>query len=212
MANGDRDGNGQRQWHWQQRWLTATRQRWRQQWLTETAMAKADSNNNSDGQATAMATATAMESAMTTEMVTAMQWQRPWQGQPLQGRVASSCGGDVQCFWRGDTLPPPPWTQRKVHSPALRHGGDTAKSVCSPSRGRVPDSSPWIVFVYFLQLLFSLMNNLLFAPRIIQALKNPDSQLMLYLLHSSKNPISLLTIYPSSYCTFSQGKPGQGLQ
>ncbi len=67
-------------------------------------------------------------------------------------------------------------------------------------------------FVYFLQLLFSLLNNPLFAPRIIQALKNPVSQLTLYLLHSSKNPVSLLTIYPSSYCTFCQGKSGQGLQ
>ncbi len=46
----------------------------------------------------------------------------------------------------------------------MHHGGDTAKSVCSPSRGRVPDSSPSIVFVYFLQLLFSLLNNPLFAP------------------------------------------------
>jgi hypothetical protein len=44
------------------------------------------------------------------------------------------------------------------------HGGDTAKSVCSPSRGTVPDSLPWIDFVYFLQLLFSLLNNPLFAP------------------------------------------------
>ncbi len=26
------------------------------------------------------------------------------------GRVASSCGGDVQRFWTGNTLPPPPWT------------------------------------------------------------------------------------------------------
>ncbi len=70
-------------------------------------------------------------------------------GDHYKGRVASSCGGDVQRFWRGDTLPPPPWTQRKVHSPALCHGGDSAKSVCSPSRGRVPDSSPWIVFCLF---------------------------------------------------------------
>jgi hypothetical protein len=69
-----------------------------------------------------------------------------------------------------------------------------------------------LFFVYFLQLLFSLLNNPLFAPRIIQALKNPVSQLMLYLLHSSKNPISLLMIYPGFYCTFCQGKPGQGLQ
>ncbi len=67
-------------------------------------------------------------------------------------------------------------------------------------------------FAYFLQLLFSLLNNLLFAPCIIQALKNPVSPLMLYLLYSSKNPVSLLTIYLGSYCTFCQGKPGQGLQ
>ena len=63
--------------------------------------------------------------------------------------VASSCGGNVQRFWRGDTLPPPPWTQRSVHSPALHCGGDTAKSVCSLSRGKVPDSSPWIDFCLF---------------------------------------------------------------
>ncbi len=134
-------------------------------------------------------------------------------GDDDEGRIASSSVGNVQHYGRGDTLPPPPWTQRKVYSPALRHGGDTAKSVSSLSRGRVPDSSPWILsfFVYYLQLLFSLLNNPLFTPRIIQALKNPVSPLMLYLLNSSKNPISLLTIYPVSYCTFCQGKPGQGL-
>ncbi len=44
-----------------------------------------------------------------------------------KGRVASSCASNVQRYGRGDTLPPPPWTQRKVHSPVLRHGGDTAK-------------------------------------------------------------------------------------
>jgi hypothetical protein len=65
---------------------------------------------------------------------------------------------------------------------------------------------------YYLQLLFSLLNNPLFAPCTIQALKNPVSPLTLYLLHSSKNPVSLLMIYPGSYCTFCQGKPGQGMQ
>jgi hypothetical protein len=120
-----------------------------------------------------------------------------------KGRVASSCASDVQHCGRGNTLPPPLWTQRKVHSPALHHGGDTAKSICSLSRGRVSDSSPWIVFfVNFLQLLFSLLNNPLFVPRIIQVLKNPVSPLTLYLLHSSRNPIRLLMIYPSSYCTY----------
>jgi hypothetical protein len=70
-------------------------------------------------------------------------------GDDDKGRVASSCAGNVQRYGRGNTLPPPPWTQRKVHSPALRHGGDTAKSVSSLSRGRVPDSSPWIVLCLF---------------------------------------------------------------
>ncbi len=30
-----------------------------------------------------------------------------------EGRVASSCAGNVQCYGRGNTLPPPPWTQGK---------------------------------------------------------------------------------------------------
>jgi hypothetical protein len=71
-------------------------------------------------------------------------------GDNHKGRVASSFAGDVQRFGRGNTLPPPTWTQRKVHSPALHHGGDTAKSVCSLSRGRVPDSSPWILFLFII--------------------------------------------------------------
>ncbi len=71
-------------------------------------------------------------------------------GDDDKGRVASSCACNVQRYGRGDTLPPPPWTQRKVHSPELRHGGDTAKSVSSLSRGRVPDSSPWIVFLFII--------------------------------------------------------------
>ncbi len=83
-----------------------------------------------------------------------------------EGRVASSCVSNVQCCCRGNTVPPPPWTQRSVHSPALHHEGDTSKSVCSLSRGRVPDSSPWIVF-YFIQVLFSLLNNPMFVSRII---------------------------------------------
>jgi hypothetical protein len=66
-----------------------------------------------------------------------------------------------------------------------------------------------LFFVYFLQLLFSLLNNPLFAPRIIQALKNPVSPLTLYLLHFSKNPVSLLTIYPGSYCIFFKLSPGR---
>ncbi len=43
-------------------------------------------------------------------------------GNHYKRRVASSCAGDVQHCGRGNTLPPPPWTQRRVHSPALHHG------------------------------------------------------------------------------------------
>ncbi len=72
------------------------------------------------------------------------------EGDDDKNRVASSCAGDVQHYGRGNTLPPPPWTQKEGHSPALRHGDDTAKSVSSLSRGRVPHSSPWIVFLFII--------------------------------------------------------------
>jgi hypothetical protein len=91
--------------------------------------------------------------------------------------------------------------------------GETVLRVFAPLQGGgFLTAHHGLFFVYFLQLLFSLLNNPLFAPCTIQALKNPVSPLTLYLLHFSKNPVSLLMIYPSSYCTFCQGKPGQGLQ
>jgi hypothetical protein len=66
-----------------------------------------------------------------------------------KGRVASSCVGNVQNCGRGNTLPPPSWTHRSVHSPALHHGGDAANSVCFLSRGRVPDSSHGLFILFF---------------------------------------------------------------
>ncbi len=223
MGNNNGDGDGQ--WRWQLRLPT----------VTETAMADGKGNSNSDswrqrnrdsgsdGQrklqqqwptATAMAIGYGdINSNGNRDSDGNCNGNGHGDGDNDKGRVASSCAGNVQQCGRGKTLPPPPWTQRIVHSPALCHGGDTAKSVSSLSRGRVPDSSPWIVSLFiYLQLMSSLLNNLLFAPLIIQALKNPVSPLMLYLLHSSKNPVSLLTIYPRSYCTFCQGKPRQGLK
>ncbi len=67
-----------------------------------------------------------------------------------KGRVASSCASDVQCYGRGNTLPPLLCTQRQVHSPALPHEGDPTKSVSSLSRRRVPNSSPWIIFLFII--------------------------------------------------------------
>jgi hypothetical protein len=72
------------------------------------------------------------------------------EGNNDKGSVASSCAGNVQHCERGVTLPPPPWTQRKVHSPVLHHGGDTAKNVFSLSRRRIPDSLPWILFLFII--------------------------------------------------------------
>jgi hypothetical protein len=167
MADGNCNGDGQ--WRWQLQWLT----------VTEMAMADGKGNGDSNGQQrgnrdggddgcrqpqrqwlTATATATAMGDGNGNSNGNRVDngngdgngncnCNGHGEGNHYKGRVASSCAGNVQCCGRGDTLPPPPWTQRKVHSPALHHGGDTAKSVCSPSWGRVPDSSPWIIFCLF---------------------------------------------------------------
>jgi hypothetical protein len=108
-----------------------------------------------------MAMATATELATATEMATAMAMATPMaratitkEGLPLHvAAMCSAFGGATPC------LHPHGHKQKCMH-----HGGDTAKRVCPPSRGRVLDSSPWIIFVSFLQLLFSLLNNPLFAP------------------------------------------------
>jgi hypothetical protein len=93
---------------------------------------------------TATGTVTAMAIAMARVMAMATMTK---EGLPLHVlAMYSTVAGATPCLHS-------PWTQRKVHSPALHHGGDTAKSVCSLSRGRVPDSSPWIV------LLFIFYNN-----------------------------------------------------
>jgi hypothetical protein len=89
-----------------------------------------------------------------------------------------------QCaaLWQGQCLASPPWTQRSVHCPALRHGGANAKNVCSNSGGGILTAHHELGF-YFLQLLFSLLNNPLF-PHTIKALKNTVSPLMFNLLNS----------------------------
>ncbi len=109
----------------------------------------------------ATATATATELATATEMATAMVMATATaratitkEGLPLH--VAAMCSA----FGGATPRHHPHGHKRKC----MHHGGGTAKSVCSPSRGRVPDSSPWISFCLILQLLFSLLNNPLFAP------------------------------------------------
>ncbi len=106
------------------------RQQWQRRWAIVTATA------------TAMVTESAMATEMATEMVMAMATARATiTREGLHLHVAAMCsafGGATPC------LHPHGHKQKCRH-----HGGDTAKSVCSPSRGRVPDSSPWIVFCLF---------------------------------------------------------------
>jgi hypothetical protein len=130
-----------------------------------------------------------------------------------EGRVASSCGGNVQRFWTGDTLPPPTWTWGKfIHQHCIM--GVTLQRVFAPLQGGRFLTAHHGLFLFIIYNYCSVYwTTLCLPPRIIQALKNPPvSPLMLYLLHSSKNPVSLFMIYPGSYCTFCQGKPGQGMQ
>ena len=113
---------------------------------TERTGAMVDGNRNGNGQQQwrwAMATAMVMELATTTEMAMAMAMATATamaaitkEGLPLHlVAMCSAFGGATPC------LHPHGHKQK-----CMRHGDDTAQSVCSPSRGRVPDSSPWIVF------------------------------------------------------------------
>ncbi len=208
MADSDGDGNGRWRGRRQRRWLTATQQRWRQQWLIATAMAMADSN--SDGRqrwVTATELAMAMEMATVISMATAMARATMTKGGlPLHvPEMCSAVAGATPC------LHPHRHKGKCIHQRCII--GVTLLRVFAPFQGGgFLTAHHGFFFVYYLQLQFSLLNNPLFTPCIIQVLKNPVSPLMLYLLHSSKNPVSLLTIYLGSYCTFCQGKPGKGLQ
>ncbi len=106
------------------------RQQRQRQWAIATATATAT--------VMATATATAMDSesemAMAMAMVTGTARATMKEGLLLHVPAMCSAFG-----WATPCLHPHGHKQ-KVHSPALHHGGDTAKSVSSPSRGRVPDS------------------------------------------------------------------------
>ncbi len=116
---------------------------------TERAAAMVNGNRNGNGQRQqrwATATVMVMELATRTEMATAMAMATATatatitkEGLPVHVAVmCSAFGGATPC------LHPHGHKGKCMH-----HGGDTAKSVSSLSRGRVPDSSPLIVFCLF---------------------------------------------------------------
>jgi hypothetical protein len=183
MGDDDCNSNGQRQRRQQRGQTTAT--------LTATAAETAKARVMAMAIALAMSTATAILT----------KGELPFHVPAMCSIVA----GATPC------LHPHGHKGKCIHQRCIM--GVTMLRVFAPFQGRgFLTAHHGLFFVFFFQLLFSLLNNPLFAPCIIQALKNPVSPLMLYLLHSSKNPVSLLTIYPSFYCTFCQGKPKQGLQ
>ena len=82
-------------------------------------------------------------------------------GDHYKGRVASSCGGNVQCFLEGRHLASTPMDTNK--SACVM--GVTLLRVFAPLQGGgFLTAHHGLFFVYFLQLLFSLLNNPLFAP------------------------------------------------
>ncbi len=134
MVDGNHNGNGQRQRQWQ--WAIATE--------------------------TVMVTATAMESATAREMATAMAMAMATaratitkEGLPLHVEaMCSAFGGAIPCLH-------PHGHKGKC----MRHGGVTLLRVFAPLQGGVfLTAHHGLIFVYFLQLLFSLLNNPLFAP------------------------------------------------
>jgi hypothetical protein len=138
---------------------------------TEMAAAMVDGDRNGNGQqqrrqrwaiATATTMAMATELAMATEMATAMAMVMATaratimkEGLPLHVAVmCSAFGGTTPCLH-------PHGHKGKC----MRHGGVTLLRVFAPLQGTgFLTAHHGLFFVYFLQLLFSLLNNPLFAP------------------------------------------------
>ncbi len=135
MVDGDRNGNGQWQWQWQ--WAI----------VIATAMAIVTES------------ATAMEMAMAMAMATATaRGTITKEGLPLHvTEMCSSFGGATPC------LHPHGHKRKCIHQRCIM--GVTLLRVFAPLQGGgFLTAHHGLFFVYFLQLLFSLLSNPLFAP------------------------------------------------
>jgi hypothetical protein len=90
--------------------------------------------------ATAMAMAMATMTKSEMEMATAMAMETATARATITKEVCLFMWWQCAALLDGQHLASTPMDVRKINSPALHHGGDTAKCFCSPSRGRVPDS------------------------------------------------------------------------
>jgi hypothetical protein len=185
---------------------------------TEMAAAMVNGNRNGNGQqqqrwqwatatATAMELVTAMEMATAITIVTATA-RATITKKRLPLHVAAMCSavaGATPC------LHPHGHKGKCIHQRCVM--GVTLLRVFAPLQGGgFLTAHHGLFFCFYFTTTVQFTEQPSVHPPIIQALKNPVSPLTLYLLHSSKNPVSILKIYPGSYCTFCQGKPGQGLQ
>jgi hypothetical protein len=131
-----------------------------------------------------------------------------------KGRVASSYAGDVQQIGRGNATPclhPHEHKGKCIHQRCVM--GVTLLRAFPPFQG-----GGFLTAYHglFFCLLFTTTVQFAEQPSVCplhysgtQEPCQPIDALPPPLL---KNPVSLLTINPSSYCTFCQGKFGQGLQ
>ncbi len=215
IANSDEDSNGW-QWGWgQQQWLTVTQKRRRWWWVMATATAMADGNGNGSRLRQCWQ-----------QRQRRQRWRRQWrwrwqlQSQQPQQRqpiikeglhlhvpaMCSAVAGATPCLH-------PHGTQRKVLSPAFCHGGHTAKSVWSLSRGRVPDSSPWIVILFIFYSYCSVYLTTLCSS---SAFFRCSRTLSAYWCSTSSIPPRSPSAYwwstPATIALMCWGKPGQGLQ
>ncbi len=145
IANGDKEGNGWRQGRRQWQRLTARQKRRWRWWATATAIAMANGDGNRNRLPRCWQRQWRQQWQRRRRRRSQWRWPRRWQQWQREGCffMCRQCA----VLWQGQHLASTPMDT--LHSPALRHGGDTAKSVCSFSKGRVPDSSPWIVFSLF---------------------------------------------------------------
>ncbi len=125
-----------------------------------------------------MATVTATEMAIAIAMATAMATATMTKG-GLPLHVPAMCS---TVAWATLCLHPHGHKGVCIHQRCVM--GVTLQRVFAPFQEGEFLTAHQGLFFYFLQLLFSLLNNPLFVPHTIQALKNPVSLLMLYLLHS----------------------------
>ncbi len=190
MADGDRDSNDRWQGRRQQWWLTATQQRLWWQCLTVTATAMADGSGDGNGR---LQQRQQQQRRRSWRQRWWRQWQWWWprQGQPLQRKGCLFMWWQCAALWQVRHLASTPMDTRKVHSPALHHGGDTAKSVCSPSRGGFLIAHHRLFFVYFLQLLLVYWTTLWLPP----ALFRRSETLSGHWCSTSSTPPRTLSVY-----------------